>query len=70
MLGVYGCPGTLRTRLMLELTTAARREFFGGARGPWFELAQGREAFRPQCQVALRAGVSSGRRPGHARYSP
>ena len=46
MLGVYGCPGTLRTRLMLELTTAARREFFGGARGPWFELAQGREAWR------------------------
>ena len=46
MLGVFGCPGTLRTRLMLELTTAARREFFGGARGPWFELAQGREAWR------------------------
>ena len=46
LLGGFGRQGTLLGHLMRHLTAEARRKYFSGRRGDWFELAQEREQWR------------------------
>jgi hypothetical protein len=46
LLGVFGQQGTLLKHLTRSLTVEARRRFFGGRRGDWFELAEEKNKWR------------------------
>ncbi len=46
LLGVFGQQGTLLKHLTRSLTVEARRRFFGGRRGEWFELAEEKNKWR------------------------
>ena len=46
LLGVYGQTGAYDAVLKKHLTPSARKEFFKGQRGPWYDLAKKRVSWR------------------------